>query len=145
MQAPINRDLSDKNNAAPFKSSSLYAASIQVASVCVLEVLTTKETVKITQMNILFQYCLKIAHHQNKVTYYFKSLAVVRWWVCWTERFIFFNMQATEKRFTACVLSVMLKVVLRWLEGELWLYVIDLTGILFTYWIRCQCCLQTIG
>lgn len=58
MQAPINRDLSNKNNATPFKSSSLYTASIQVASMHVLEVLTTKETVKITQIDFFFSILL---------------------------------------------------------------------------------------
>lgn len=44
MQAPINGDLSNRNNAAPFKSSSLWAASIQFVSMCVLDVLTAGET-----------------------------------------------------------------------------------------------------
>lgn len=72
MQAHINRNLSGKNNATPFKSSSLCTASIQVASMHVLEVLTTKETVKITQIDIFFN----IAHNQNEGTYYFEPLVV---------------------------------------------------------------------
>ena len=45
MQALINRELSDENNAAPFKSSSLFAVSIQVASsMCVWEVHTARDS-----------------------------------------------------------------------------------------------------
>lgn len=59
MQAPFNRDLSDNDNAAPFKSFFLYPVSIQVASLRVLEVLTAKEAMQnnTNEYEILFQYC----------------------------------------------------------------------------------------
>lgn len=56
-QAPINGDLSGKNNGAPFKSSPLNAASIQPASLSVCECVSMcvcdesvdqSETVKMT-------------------------------------------------------------------------------------------------
>lgn len=73
MQALLNRDLSDNNNAAPFKSSCLYPVSIQVASSCVLEVLTAKKAMQnnTNECVVLFQYCLTDAHNKNGVTYYF--------------------------------------------------------------------------
>lgn len=48
-QAPINGDLSGKNNGAPFKSSPLNVASIQPASLSVCEEsVDQSETVKMT-------------------------------------------------------------------------------------------------
>lgn len=51
MQALFKRDLSDENNAAPFKSSPLYPVPIQVAAL-----LSTQEAVQ----NNPNQYCVSV-------------------------------------------------------------------------------------